>query len=366
GRYEVPDESIRDVGFCRNVRRRLLPTFFSVSANASGLLASIDPYTEPANTNENCSPPNQHCIPISTVFERFRNLPTANVKSNSMSRLAVGKRFLSDMVSPSMPADRFEPLSAVAETISVKRNAMTCVAPSEERTAKGSLRFRNACDDDFWSFEFGIPKTRDNHGVQYPMLTYITNNTKWRQSVRTRNHAYLSLDTKDSFIRPAIISFPNNIQENEQCSTEFIQSKDTSENIVRRPLLTTRNHAYLCVDTKDCTIRPVIVSFPNNIQENRRCSSEFIFNQAVIANEDTTADIWIRKNTRSSLVTRPAEALSSRTVNIDAVRSVAPLCQTCQLLEGYKRVCKEWDERLLPCALSSVKRRERKCEKDVQ
>ncbi|GJR14335.1 hypothetical protein Tco_0796987 [Tanacetum coccineum] len=122
GRYEVPAESIRDVGFCRNPAKPTLYFYFN-------------------------------------GFERFRNLPTADVKSNSMSRL--------DMVSPSMHADRFKPFSAVAESISIKRNAMTCVAPSEERVAEGSLRFRNACDDDFWSFEFGIPKTGDNHGVQY-------------------------------------------------------------------------------------------------------------------------------------------------------------------------------------------------------
>ncbi|GJS09768.1 hypothetical protein Tco_0366564 [Tanacetum coccineum] len=48
------------------------------------------------------------------------------------------------------------------------------------------------------------------------------------------------------------------------------------------------------------------------------------------------------------------------------IARVAPLCQMCQLLEGYERVCKDLDERLLPCALSSVKKRERKCEKDVQ
>ncbi|GKF50281.1 hypothetical protein Tco_0146748, partial [Tanacetum coccineum] len=156
-----------------NVRRRLLPTIFSVSTNASGLPASIDPHTEPANTNEKCNPSNRHCIPILTVFERFRNLPTANVESNSMSRLAFGKWFLSDMVSPSMPADRFESFSAVAESISIKRNAMTCVALSEECVSEGSLRFRNACDNDFWSFEFGIPKTGDNHGVQYSTMTDI-------------------------------------------------------------------------------------------------------------------------------------------------------------------------------------------------
>nr|GFA13063.1 hypothetical protein [Tanacetum cinerariifolium] len=74
GRYKVPAESIRDVDFCRNVRRRLLPTFLSVSANASELPTSIEPHTEPADTNENYSLPNRHCV---------------------------GKRVFSDMVSPS-------------------------------------------------------------------------------------------------------------------------------------------------------------------------------------------------------------------------------------------------------------------------
>nr|GEW03215.1 DNA helicase [Tanacetum cinerariifolium] len=54
----------------------------------------------------------------------------------------------------------------------------------------------------------------------------------------------------------------------------------------------------MCVDTKDYTIRPAIVSFPNDIQENSRRNSEFIFHQVVTPNEDTTADISIRKKTR--------------------------------------------------------------------
>ncbi|GKA44466.1 hypothetical protein Tco_0737190 [Tanacetum coccineum] len=142
-------ESIRDAGSCRNVRRRLLPTFSSMSANANELQASIKPHTEPAHTNENCGPPNRHCIPISTVFERFRNMPAANVESDSMSRLGVGKWLLSNMFSPCVPVDRSEPLSPVAESISINRNARMCVAPSEEHTTKVSWRFRNACINNF-------------------------------------------------------------------------------------------------------------------------------------------------------------------------------------------------------------------------
>ncbi|GKA82117.1 hypothetical protein Tco_0788865 [Tanacetum coccineum] len=169
--YKVLAESIRDAGSCRNVRRRLLPTFSSMSANANELPASIKPHTEPAHTNENCGPPNRHCIPISTVFEQFRNMPAANVESDSMSQLGVGKRLLSNMFSPCVPVDRSEPLSPVAESISINRNARMCVAPSEEHTTKVSWRFRNACSNNFRSFEFGIPKTGDKHGVQYLTLT---------------------------------------------------------------------------------------------------------------------------------------------------------------------------------------------------
>nr|GEU45842.1 hypothetical protein [Tanacetum cinerariifolium] len=86
-RYKEPAKSIQDVGSCRNVRRRLLPTFSSMSANASKIPSSIEPHTESAYTNENNGPPYRHCIPISTVFERFRNMFAANIESDYMSRL---------------------------------------------------------------------------------------------------------------------------------------------------------------------------------------------------------------------------------------------------------------------------------------
>ncbi|GJY41895.1 hypothetical protein Tco_0429165 [Tanacetum coccineum] len=92
-------------------------------------------------------------------------MPAANVESDSMSRLGVGKRLLSNTFSPCVPVNRFEPLSPVAESISINQNARMCVAPSEEHATKVSWRFRNACSNNFRSFKFGIPKTGDNHGV---------------------------------------------------------------------------------------------------------------------------------------------------------------------------------------------------------
>ncbi|GJT02414.1 hypothetical protein Tco_0823583 [Tanacetum coccineum] len=178
----------------------------------SELPASIEPHIEPAYTIENCGLLYRHYIPILMIFERFRNMPAANVKSDSMSRLGGGKCLLSNMFSPCMPVDRPEPLSPAAESI------------------------------------------------------------------------------------------------------------NTLENNVRRLPLTIRNHGYLCVDTKDRTIRPAIISFSNNIQENRPCSYEFVYNQAFAANEDTTVNVWRRKNTHSPLVARAEEALSSRIVNTDRKR----------------------------------------------
>ncbi|GJW01097.1 DNA helicase [Tanacetum coccineum] len=140
-----------------------------------------------------------------------------------------------------------------------------------------------------------------------PISSDITNNTKWWQSVRTRNHAYLSLDTKESFIRPAIISFPKHVQEKEQCSTQFIQSKDSLENIVRRPLLATRNHAYLCIDTRDCTIRPAIVGFPTSIQENRTRTEEVLSSGTVNISRK-------RKETTSLLTLHPDDTLFTRSI----------------------------------------------------
>ncbi|GJS85386.1 hypothetical protein Tco_0751927 [Tanacetum coccineum] len=118
-----------------NVRRRLLPTFSSMSTNASELSelpTSIELHTEPTHTNQNYGLPNRHCIPISTVFERFRNMPAANVESDSMSRLvlaSVGKRLLSNTFSPCVPVDRSESLSPLAECISVTiRREVVCIS----------------------------------------------------------------------------------------------------------------------------------------------------------------------------------------------------------------------------------------------
>ncbi|GJW22682.1 hypothetical protein Tco_0033304 [Tanacetum coccineum] len=78
-------------------------------------------------------------------------------------------------------------------------------------------------------------------------------------------------------------------QDNRQCSTGFIHIKDTLDNIVRRPPLTTPLRLY--------TISYLFVSI------------------AFTTNEDTTAEVQKRKNKYPPLFARAEEALSSGTVN---------------------------------------------------
>ncbi|GKB31427.1 hypothetical protein Tco_0870828 [Tanacetum coccineum] len=84
---------------------------FTTPIKKSEFLAAIEPHTEPAYTIENCGLPYRHCIPILMVFKCFRNMPAAHVESDSMSRLGVGKRLLSNIFSPYVPVDRLEPQS---------------------------------------------------------------------------------------------------------------------------------------------------------------------------------------------------------------------------------------------------------------
>ncbi|GJT60332.1 hypothetical protein Tco_1003865 [Tanacetum coccineum] len=70
------------------------------------------------------------------------------LKKRSMLK-GVRKCLMSNMFYPHAPVDRGEPLSPVAETISIDRNVRRCLAPSEEQATKFFRRFRNTCSNDF-------------------------------------------------------------------------------------------------------------------------------------------------------------------------------------------------------------------------
>ncbi|GJV25506.1 DNA helicase [Tanacetum coccineum] len=84
-------------------------------------------------------------------------------------------------------------------------------------------------------------------------------------------------------------------------------SKFFGKYCIRRPLLATRNHAYSCIDTRDCTIRPAIVGFPTSIQENRTRIKEVLSSGTVNISRK-------RKETTSLLTLHPDDTLFTRSI----------------------------------------------------
>nr|GEU62917.1 DNA helicase [Tanacetum cinerariifolium] len=99
-----------------------------------GVEQKVTTYVEKGNVNDWFF----LCLELFTDVHVKRYMPAVNVKLDSMSRIDIGKRLLSNMFSLRVPADRSEPLSPVAESISINRNARMCVASSEEHATKVS------------------------------------------------------------------------------------------------------------------------------------------------------------------------------------------------------------------------------------
>ncbi|GKC03333.1 hypothetical protein Tco_0994943 [Tanacetum coccineum] len=108
----------------------------------------------------------------------------------------------------------------------------------------------------------------------------------------------------------------NNIQ-----SDSNLQTGDEHD-IVRQLPVTPFNHAYLCLDCKDCVIRPEIISFPNSRQENRppndlpaehSCGhTRSTHNEVNATNKNLSTNVHRRKTTQSLPTAMSKEALSSR------------------------------------------------------
>ncbi|GJZ21552.1 hypothetical protein Tco_0558591 [Tanacetum coccineum] len=92
--------------------------------------------------------------------------------------------------------------------------------------------------------------------------------------------------------------------------------------IVRQLPVTPFNHAYLCLDCKDCVIRPETISFPNSRQENRPPNdlpaehspghTRSTHNEVNATNKNLSTNVHRRKTTHSLPTAMSKEALSNR------------------------------------------------------
>ncbi|GJZ44190.1 hypothetical protein Tco_0591445 [Tanacetum coccineum] len=100
----------------------------------------------------------------------------------------------------------------------------------------------------------------------------------------------------------------------------FVFSDARRNNVCQSPTLTV-NHAYLCLDIKDCNITPTIIDFPTNALEDIHdkhlltkysCGcAQYVHNEAFAMNKPSTANARKRKTTHPLLIARTEELSSS-------------------------------------------------------
>ncbi|GJY67250.1 hypothetical protein Tco_0469488 [Tanacetum coccineum] len=224
----------------------------------------------------------RNCVPISSVFDHFRIMRTTNIRADCMAQTVIRKRSLSTTGLPYACVDWRETPNVVIATVDVGRNVRRCltgassdvyvnarslVRPSDDHllapgiiknhdTLDGTIvpisdvfgRFRNMNTGEFRSFKAKLPHNVIDYKTQYPM------------------------PTGDVLLHLGFSYIPHNIA-------------------CRLPS-TTLNHAYLRLDLKDGVIRPATISFSNIIREtshhNHRFAEYLRDNTKSVLNEDDT------------------------------------------------------------------------------
>ncbi|GJU55427.1 hypothetical protein Tco_1229141 [Tanacetum coccineum] len=129
-RYKVPTAYFQDVGVSRSVRRRLLTSYSSMPINVRMFLETAETHVGSAYTIENRCSTDKNCVPISTIFDHFRNIRASNIEADYAPRTDFGKRPMSTTSLSYACVDRRERTTAVTETINVARNVRRCLTTS--------------------------------------------------------------------------------------------------------------------------------------------------------------------------------------------------------------------------------------------
>nr|GEX81358.1 hypothetical protein [Tanacetum cinerariifolium] len=243
----------------QNARRHLSTSQSAMFFEASRLPTTVEHHVQTVDIITNHDTSNRTSVPISRILDRFKNMHINNIQSDNNTHTTIHKRPLSTTYLPHARIEsRHIPMSD-GQTGSVSRNARRCLTT-------GQLNFPNTTD------RLPTPSQQHFHttdGATMPVsiifdrfrnMCMIDSHTGEEHDIvrqpplKALNHAYLCLDVKDCVVRPEIIGFPNISDEHA---------------IIQQPLLTTLNHIYLCLDVKDCAVRLKIIGLPNSSQENR-------------------------------------------------------------------------------------------------
>nr|GEX02432.1 hypothetical protein [Tanacetum cinerariifolium] len=112
---------VEGLGVSRNVMRRLLAGHYSITMDASMILETVELHVGPAYIFENHSTTDRNSVPISRVFDHFRNMRMDNIGLDS-----IRKRPLSTTPLPYASVDRRETPTTINEPVIAAINVRRC------------------------------------------------------------------------------------------------------------------------------------------------------------------------------------------------------------------------------------------------
>nr|GEU72546.1 DNA helicase [Tanacetum cinerariifolium] len=262
----------------------------------------------------------RNCVPLSMVFDRFRNMRptsgraeyTAQTASCSRTIAAIGSKDRGLVYTPVVPVSKL-PEAALADLAAITRGrtystqlipnisriSNACKLLEEWQLCVAHIARKNYFKEIkvLWWHSYGTWNI--DHSSKIICHPYISYDDVCHALLGTFNHVYLCLDSKDCIIRPEIITFPNTAQKTRVRGHETIKyphindmlpySKDILTNATSQTLLPTLTHAYFCLDVKNAVIRPLIIRFPRTKQKHTR--------------ERSVASSLVTKNTQSLIIT---------------------------------------------------------------
>ncbi|GJT13494.1 hypothetical protein Tco_0860536 [Tanacetum coccineum] len=286
-RRDAPTTGSQSVGISKNVRRRLTTAESNMPVNASGLPITAEQHLWTTNVTGNRKTADRTNVPVYIIFDRFRNMRVNNIESDYMTHTVsvVRKRPLLAKIP-----------TASGQTVNASRNVRRCLTTDRP----------------------GFPVTGGGLPTPSEQHFHTADITRNRD---TTNGTTISISIIfDRFWNMNISGLQSN-SATHTCSKEHL---DILHLIVYQQPLTTLNHAYLCLDAKDCIIRPEIIRFPNSNQEtghwshlteeHSRGRTKSAHNEVFATDEPSIPNAKKRKNPQPLSTVRPKEPSSSRNI----------------------------------------------------
>ncbi|GKA71231.1 hypothetical protein Tco_0777370 [Tanacetum coccineum] len=256
---------VEGVGVSRNVRRRLLASHSSMTMNANMISETAELHVGPAYIIENRDTADRNSVPISRVFDHFRNMRMDNIGLDS-----IRKRPLSTTPLPYASVDRRETPTTITKpviaAINVRRcltagrsddpvNASRLLTPSKKRVSATTIiknhdithgtiipiskifdGFRNMGNAAFQPLKSKVPNPVNNYTMQCPMLTSMSYSYDFRGRKRQADECLGNDEPKHSFPLTKVVAdkITNKNVASDKNYTNMVTDRSVVDNVSSR------------------------------------------------------------------------------------------------------------------------------------